>query len=84
VLADLGEVTPYLLEEGAADVRGAPLDTHDPAFFVGDHLGFDESTRVRLAVIGAAPMSIGPVSVHADDAIAIVNNEVDRRVQASA
>lgn len=83
VLADLGEMTPYVLDEGAADVRGRPLDARDPAFFVGDHLGFDEPTRVRLASIGATPIGIGPVSVHADDAIAVVANELDRRAHAS-
>jgi len=83
VLADLGEVTPYILDEGAADVRDGPLDTRRPAFFVGDHLGFDDLTRARLASIGATPIGLGPVSVHADDAIAIVTNEVDRRAQAS-
>jgi tRNA (pseudouridine54-N1)-methyltransferase len=79
VLADLGQVTPYILEEGAADMRGLPLDTDAPAFFVGDHLGFDEGTRARLMSIGATSLGIGPLSVHADDAIAIVSNEVDRR-----
>jgi tRNA (pseudouridine54-N1)-methyltransferase len=79
VIADLGAVTPYVLEEGAADVRDGPLDTHAPAFFVGDHLGFDEATRARLRAIGATPIGIGPISVHADDAVAIVANEVDRR-----
>ena len=79
VLADLGTSTPYVLEEGAADVRGCSLDAHRPVFFVGDHLGFDEVTRARLASIGATPVGIGPLSVHADDAITILCNEIDRR-----
>jgi tRNA (pseudouridine54-N1)-methyltransferase len=81
VIADLGESTRYVLDESAADVRVGPLDTRNPAFFVGDHLGFDEGTRARLASIGARPISIGPVSVHADDAVTIISNEVDRRAQ---
>jgi tRNA (pseudouridine54-N1)-methyltransferase len=79
VLVDLGESTPYVLDESAADVRTGPLETRNPAFFVGDHLGFDEGARARLTSIGARPISIGPVSVHADDAITIISNEVDRR-----
>ena len=82
VLDDLGACTPYVLEEDAPDVRDASL-TRVPglpdAFFIGDHLGFDEATRARLASIGAKPISVGPVSVHADDAVALIVNELDRR-----
>ena len=78
-LADLGAMTPYVLEEGAPDVRGAELDPCDPVFFLGDHLGFDAPTRAALDAIGARPVGIGPVSVHADDAITILSNETDRR-----
>ncbi len=82
VLEDLGACTPYVLEEGAADVRDEPL-TQEPglpdAFFIGDHLGFDEGTRARLAAIGARPIAVGPVSVHADDAVTLIVNELDRR-----
>lgn len=83
VLADLGHATPYVLEEGAADIREQPLDTTAPAFFVGDHLGFDEATRNHLRGVGAKPLSVGPMSLHAEDAIAIVSNEVDRRGSAT-
>jgi tRNA (pseudouridine54-N1)-methyltransferase len=79
VLADLGAFTPYILEEKARDLRESSLDLEDPVFFVGDHLGFDATTRERLAGIGSTPLGLGPVSVHADDAIAIVWNEIDRR-----
>lgn len=78
VLADIGGVPAYVLEEGAADVRDATLAT-DAVFFVGDHLGFDAATRARLSELGATPIGVGPVSVHADDAICILLNEIDRR-----
>ena len=79
VLADLGPTALYVLEEGAPDLRGAALDEPDAAFFLGDHVGFDETTRARLAALGATAASVGPVSVHADDADVLVNNELDRR-----
>jgi tRNA (pseudouridine54-N1)-methyltransferase len=79
VLADLGGATPYILEEGAADIRGAALDPANAVFFLGDHLGFDAGARDELAKIGAVSIGLGPMSVHVEDAIAIVSNELDRR-----
>jgi tRNA (pseudouridine54-N1)-methyltransferase len=82
VLEDLGACTPYVLEESAPDVREASLTPRPgvpDVFFVGDHLGFDEVTRARIAELGAQPISVGPVSVHADDAVALLVNELDRR-----
>ena len=83
-LADAGTGTPYLLEEGAEDLRAAALDAGDAVFFVGDHLGFDEVTRARLAALGARAVGVGPVSVHAEDAVALVANELDRRAARGA
>ncbi len=79
VLADLGAGARYVLEESAQDLRDAEIDTGDTVVFVGDHLGFDDETRARLAAIGAVPIGVGPISVHADDAVTIVSNEMDRR-----
>jgi tRNA (pseudouridine54-N1)-methyltransferase len=79
VLADLGAAVRFVLEEGAPDLRGSGLvpDEH-AAFFLGDHLGFDEATRAELAAIGATAVSLGPLSLHSDDAIAVLSNELDR------
>lgn len=79
VLADAGACTKYVLEPGGRDVRDAALELSDALFFVGDHLGFDEATRERLATLGASPLSVGPLGVHADDAVCVVSNELDRR-----
>jgi len=79
VLPDLGSFTPYLLDENAPDIRAAPLALEDPVFFLGDHVGLDDATRARLASAGAVSLSVGPVSVHAYDVVAIVANELDRR-----
>lgn len=86
VLADLGPapVTSYVLEEDALDLREAALAAHDVVVFVGDHNGFDEVTRARLTELGARPIGVGPISLHADDAITIVCNEMDRRQAARA
>ncbi len=83
VLADLGEASLHVLEEGAPDVRDVALPGGDQAFFLGDHLGFDETTRALLAALGATPIGVGPVSVHADDAVVLIVNELDRRATVS-
>jgi len=84
VLAELGDATPYVLEEGAPDIREACLDVRDAAFFFGDHRGFEGSVREELAAIGAIPLGLGPVSVHAEDAVTLVVNELDRRASGAA
>jgi tRNA (pseudouridine54-N1)-methyltransferase len=79
VLADLGPSSFYVLDERGPDLRGRAIDLECPVFFVGDHLGFDEATRARIGALGAVATSVGPLSVHAGDAVAIVVNELDRR-----
>jgi tRNA (pseudouridine54-N1)-methyltransferase len=83
VLADAAGATLFLLDESGEDLRAAlPLavdDLADVAFFLGDHHGLDAATRARIDAAGARPVSIGPVLVHADDVVAIVSNELDRR-----
>jgi tRNA (pseudouridine54-N1)-methyltransferase len=79
-LADLGAATLYLLESGAPDIRQAKgLGEGDVAFVLGDHVGLDEATRLQATAMGAKSLSVGPVTVHSEDAIAIVSNELDRR-----
>lgn len=79
VLADLRPASHYVLDEGGVDVRDAPLALDDAVFFVGDHLGLDEHATALIATTSPMPLSVGPVSVHAEDALTIVINELDRR-----
>jgi tRNA (pseudouridine54-N1)-methyltransferase len=78
VLADLGPSAFYVLEEGAADLRACPRPRVSPVFFIGDDRGFDASARAVFAEHGARAASVGPVSLHADDAVVLVQNELDR------
>lgn len=80
VIADVRGSTVFVLEEGAPDVRavGAEL-AREATFVIGDHLGFDDATRARLAAIGARPIGVGPVSLHSDDVVTLLSNEIDRR-----
>jgi tRNA (pseudouridine54-N1)-methyltransferase len=79
-LADVGARPGFVLEEGAPDLRDCDeADLGDAVFFLGDHLGIDGRTRGRLASAGARSVSVGPRSLHTEDVIAIVLNELDRR-----
>jgi tRNA (pseudouridine54-N1)-methyltransferase len=81
VLADVPSGDFYLLDEAGDDIRDAPLDPRDATFVLGDHLGLDDQARAQLSSLGARTLRVGPVSVHADDAIAVVTNELDRRAE---
>jgi tRNA (pseudouridine54-N1)-methyltransferase len=78
-LADLGAARLYVLEESGDDLRRVDPLGPDAAFFLGDHTGIDGADRAKLAAQGARPLSVGPRSIHAEDAVAIVSNELDRR-----
>ncbi len=80
VLADVDDAKPYVLDEDAPDIREAPgLGTSHALFVIGDHLGIPDDIRARLEAVGAERVSIGPVSLHADDVVTLVTNELDRR-----
>jgi len=76
VLADLRGEPLYVLEEGASDIRGT--NTTEGAFVIGDQNGFDAELRAHLAEAGAQPICVGPTSLHTDDVITVLNNELDR------
>lgn len=69
----------YVLDEDAPDIRATELSATDAAYFLGDHLGFEQTDRDRLAARGSAAISVGPLSLHSEDVIAVLSNELDRR-----
>jgi len=78
VLSDLPPCAKYLLEIGGEDIRKASLSEPELAFFLGDHLGLDASTLSELKGLGVPSLGLGPLGVHAEDAITLVCNELDR------
>ena len=80
-LADLavyGEGTTYYLREDGSDFRGL-YSAGDGTFVLGDHIGLGEGDEAFLEGLGAKIVSVGPISLHADHCIVLINNELDRR-----
>jgi tRNA (pseudouridine54-N1)-methyltransferase len=69
----------HVLDESGADLRAAAgLGQGDHTFFLGGPAGFDDASRETLSALGADLVCVGPVSLHAEDVVAIVSNELDR------
>jgi tRNA (pseudouridine54-N1)-methyltransferase len=83
VLSEATDAPCYWLDEAGADVREHAFVTDDAWFFIGDHLGFDVAAMALLERHGALRISVGPVSLHSDDVVTLLGNELDRRFKAS-
>lgn len=79
VLTEAAGAPCYWLEEGGAEIRDQAFANGDAWFFIGDHLGFDSTSRSLLEQHGAVRLSVGPVSLHTDDVVTLIGNELDRR-----
>ncbi|HUH78834.1 MAG TPA: tRNA (pseudouridine(54)-N(1))-methyltransferase TrmY [Methanoregula sp.] len=64
-----------VLDENGSDVRGA--GALPDAYLLSDHLNFTEAEEEVLR--GCPRFSVGPACLHADHAITVLNNELDRR-----
>ncbi|MCQ8893184.1 MAG: tRNA (pseudouridine(54)-N(1))-methyltransferase TrmY [Methanolinea sp.] len=75
-LPDLVAMFPFaVLDEGGRDIRASPRLPE--GFLLSDHLDFSPEER---AILGEREMlSVGPVTLHADHAIVVLLNEIDRR-----
>ncbi len=78
VLTEIGTAPKFILEESGPDVREAGDLARQATFFLGDHLGFDERVHERLTS-QARPLRVGPRSLHTEDVITVLLNEIDRR-----
>lgn len=68
----------FVLAEDGEDI--ATLDVPARATFVlGDHLGFTPEEEALLAKRASGRVSIGPVSLQADQCIVALHNHLDRR-----
>jgi len=77
LLDDLGGDVVMLSEDGD-DVADASLPAA-PLFVLGDHLGFTPGDEAILAKRAKARVSLGPLSLQADQCIVVLHNQLDRR-----
>jgi tRNA (pseudouridine54-N1)-methyltransferase len=56
----------------------------DVVFVLGDHLGMTPEEESVIKDAGSKIINIGPVSLHADHCIILVNNELDRNIKRDA
>lgn len=68
----------YVLAEDGEDVAKAALP-RDATFVLGDHLGFTPDEEALLSSRAAGRLSLGPVSLQADQCITVLHNHLDRR-----
>lgn len=66
-----------LLHEEGDDVAKATLPA-DALFVLGDHLGFTPDEERALAERAVARVSLGPVSLQADQCVVVLHNHLDR------
>ncbi len=75
LLAELDKKVIYLHEDGE-DVRGKKFE--EPLFVLGDHMGMTEEEEKIIEGSEHEIISVGPLSLHADHCIVLLNNEMDR------
>ncbi|HEX2022880.1 MAG TPA: tRNA (pseudouridine(54)-N(1))-methyltransferase TrmY [Candidatus Thermoplasmatota archaeon] len=68
----------HVLAEDGVDVARADLP-RDATFVLGDHLGFTQDEERLLAARAAGRVSLGPVSLQADQCVTVLHNHLDRR-----
>lgn len=78
LLASLDGAPLYVLSEEGVDVAEADLP-REATFVLGDHLGFTEEEARVLEARAAGKVSLGPVSLQADQCIVVLHNHLDRR-----
>lgn len=79
ILAEVGDARCFVLHEQGDDVRHEASINDDAWYFIGDHLGFDVVSLALLERHGCRRISVGPLSLHSDDVVSLISNELDRR-----
>jgi tRNA (pseudouridine54-N1)-methyltransferase len=73
LLEDLRGSKLFYLREDGADIRNLHSDISEGTFLLGDHLGMLPEEELLAEEAGAKVVSMGPVSLHADHCIVLLN-----------
>lgn len=78
LLGELKKKITYLRENGA-DIRQNPFDKDSDLLFVlGDHIGLTDDEEALIMEQEHEIVSVGPLSLHAEHCIVLLQNEMDR------
>ncbi len=78
ILEELEGENVYLLKEDGRDISEVEISLPG-AFFLSDHLDFSSEEELEIEKRASAKISLGPVSMHSEHCVAILNNFLDRR-----
>jgi tRNA (pseudouridine54-N1)-methyltransferase len=75
LLQDMREKKLVYLREDGEDVRSFDRNAlkGDMAFILGDHMGMTPEEESLIEKAGAVTISVGPISLHADHCIVLIN-----------
>jgi tRNA (pseudouridine54-N1)-methyltransferase len=73
LFADLHGSRLFYLREDGADIRQLGSEISEGSFLLGDHLGMLPEEELMAEEAGADLVSVGPVSLHADHCIVLLN-----------
>lgn len=82
VFADAPTARVFVLDEHGDDVRVVLRRPDEPPtddlFLIGDHLGWDDASRDAILLRAPIAIAVGPQSLHSEDVVTLVTNELDR------
>ena len=72
----------FYLQEDGGDIRDRFKENvpDNTVFVLGDHTGMTPEEETVILDSDAKTINVGPISLHADHCIILVNNEIDRTV----
>ena len=74
-----GRKIVYLREDGE-DIRDVVGSLDDAVFIMGDHNGVTEEEEKLIMDTGATVVNVGPLSLHSEHCVTLINNELDRAI----
>jgi tRNA (pseudouridine54-N1)-methyltransferase len=80
LLLDFQDAKLFYLREDGADAHTCECLTEDAVFILGDHLGMTDEEEALIEEAGAERISVGPLSLHADHCIVLINWTLDTRM----